>query len=61
MKDRDMGFYRSLQAEAVRVENAIELAEHQCSRFPVNPKRERSLKAAKAHLARIERTIKEAE
>ena len=61
MKDRDMGFVRSLKAEQARLENALELAEHQVSRFPVNHKRVRSLKEIRAHLDRIDRTIKEAE
>jgi hypothetical protein len=61
MKDRNMGFVVSLKAEAARLENAIELAEHQVSRFPRNHKRERSLEVIKAHLNRVERTIKEVE
>lgn len=61
MNERDTGFLRSLKAEQVQLENALERAEHQVSRFPRNHKRERSMKAIRAHLARIDRTIKEAE
>lgn len=57
MKDRDMGFVRSLQAEAARMENALELAEAQTSRFPRDHSRERKMERAKAHLARIEKTL----
>ena len=61
MKDNDMGFVRGLKAEAAQLENAIEHAENQTSRFGPDHKRERVLVAIKAHLARIERTIKEHE
>ena len=57
MKDRNMGFVVGLKAEAARLENALEHIEHQTSRFPRNPKAEQKLKAARAHLDRIERTI----
>lgn len=59
MKDRDMGFVRGLRVEQAQLENAIELIEHQTNRFPRDHKRERRLKVLKAHLNRIDRTIKE--
>jgi len=53
-------FIVDLKAEAARLENALENIQLY-TRFGLNPRARKKMEAAKAHLERIERTIKEIE